>query len=77
MMKPIHRFIRSDATSTDDEVISLIRASAAEYTGGECESWFEQLDLSLDGYGGILSERAARVRELLKRVRADLNAARE
>ena len=73
-MKTIHDVIRSAAPASDTETMGLIRAGALECAPSERPDWFRQLDLSLDGYGGMMSQRAEHVRALLKQVQAEMSA---
>jgi hypothetical protein len=71
-MKSIHHFIRSDGSDTDTDLVGMIRTGVLECAPGERKGWLKQLELSLDGYGGRLSQRAERVRGLLKQVEAEI-----
>jgi hypothetical protein len=48
------------------------RASVLECKPAERHGWFKQLELSLDGYGGALSQRAERMRALIKQVETEM-----
>jgi hypothetical protein len=73
-MQMIHDLIRSGAPTSDDDILTVIRNDIAERPTVERSAWLRQLELSLDGYGGALSQRADRIRTLLNQFEAEMHS---
>ena len=71
-MQTVHHLVRSAHSVTDEDIAAVIRAGILACPIAERANWVKQLELSLDGYGGALSQRADRVRAVLIGLEADL-----
>jgi hypothetical protein len=73
-MQTIHNLIRSGVPTTDDDILGVIRNGISARPAEERSAWLKQLELSLDGYGGPLSQRADRIRTLLIQLEAEMHS---
>lgn len=71
-LQTIHQLIRSGSPTTDDGILDVARSSVLTYPAAERRALLKQLELSLDGYGGALSQRADRVRTVLITLEAEM-----
>jgi hypothetical protein len=65
--------MRAAPTSTDNQIIALVRTSMLRQPEGKRHLWLREMDLALDGYGGETSKRSInRIREVIRGISAGL-----
>jgi hypothetical protein len=68
-MIEIRQFVQSGGELNDDELDAMLRERMSKVPAAAQRDWLQQLDLSLDGYGGERQLAAVRrIREAVKRL---------